>query len=88
MTIDDHPYVPLLFGSSPVHRLDASATVEQTWDQIAHRAVDAEAIGLGRELADEEIVLLDEWHAGTYGVPDERRSRRFACTCTSAGSPR
>ena len=23
-------------------------------------------------LADEEIVLLDEWHAGTYGIPDEK----------------
>jgi len=52
--------------------IDASATVEQTWDQIARIARrTAEAIGLGRELADEEIVLLDEWHAGTYGVPDE-----------------
>ena len=27
---------------------------------------------LGRELADDEIVLLDEWHAGTYGIPDEK----------------
>jgi 1-aminocyclopropane-1-carboxylate deaminase len=25
---------------------------------------------LGRELRDDEIVLLDEWHAGTYGIPD------------------
>ena len=51
--------------------IDASATVEQTWDQVARIARQtAEAIGLGRELADEEIVLLDEWHAGTYGVPD------------------
>ena len=32
----------------------------------------AEAIGLGRELDDSEIVLLDEWHAGTYGSPDEK----------------
>jgi 1-aminocyclopropane-1-carboxylate deaminase len=52
---------------------DGSATVEQTWDQIARIArATAEAIGLGRELADEEIVLLDEWHAGTYGIPDEK----------------
>ena len=29
-------------------------------------------LALGRELADEEIVLLDEWHAGTYGIPDEK----------------
>jgi 1-aminocyclopropane-1-carboxylate deaminase len=53
--------------------IDGPATVERTWDQIARIArTTAEAIGLGRELADEEIVLLDEWHAGTYGIPDEK----------------
>jgi 1-aminocyclopropane-1-carboxylate deaminase len=53
--------------------IDASATVEQTWDQIARIARHtADAIGLGRELADDEIVLLDGWHAGTYGIPDEK----------------
>jgi 1-aminocyclopropane-1-carboxylate deaminase len=53
--------------------IDASATVEQTWAQIARIARQtAEAIGLGRELRDEEIVLLDGWHAGTYGIPDEK----------------
>src|SRR5207248_3137596 len=53
--------------------IDASATVAQTWDQIARIARrTAEAIGLGRELADDEIVLLDEWHAGTYGIPDRK----------------
>ena len=53
--------------------IDGSATVQQTWEQIARIARrTAEAIGLGRELADDEIVLLDEWHAGTYGIPDEK----------------
>jgi len=53
--------------------IDGSATVEQTWSQIARIARStAEAIGLGRELADEEIVLLDGWHAGTYGIPDAK----------------
>jgi 1-aminocyclopropane-1-carboxylate deaminase len=53
--------------------IDGSATVEQTWNQIAHIARQtADAIGLGRELRDDEIVLLDEWHAGTYGIPDEK----------------
>jgi 1-aminocyclopropane-1-carboxylate deaminase len=53
--------------------IDGSATVQQTWDQIARIARrTAEAIGLGRELRDEEIVLLDEWHAGTYGIPDAK----------------
>jgi len=53
--------------------IDGSATVEQTWAQIARIArATAEATGLGRELDDSEIVLLDEWHAGTYGIPDEK----------------
>lgn len=53
--------------------IDGSARVEQTWRQIARIARrTAEAIGLGREVDDEEIVLLDEWHAGTYGIPDAK----------------
>ncbi|MDX6476730.1 MAG: 1-aminocyclopropane-carboxylate deaminase [Gaiellaceae bacterium] len=53
--------------------IDGSATVEQTRAQIVRIARrTAEAIGLDRELADDEIVLLDEWHAGTYGVPDQK----------------
>jgi 1-aminocyclopropane-1-carboxylate deaminase len=53
--------------------IDGSATVEQTREQVARIARrTAEAIGLGRELADDEIVLLDEWHAGTYGIPDAK----------------
>ena len=52
--------------------IDGSATVAQTWAQIARIArTTAEVIELGRELDDAEIVLLDEWHAGTYGIPDE-----------------
>jgi 1-aminocyclopropane-1-carboxylate deaminase len=53
--------------------IDGSATVQQTWEQIARIArTTADAIGLGRDLRDDEIVLLDEWHAGTYGIPDEK----------------
>ena len=53
--------------------IDGSATVQQTWEQIARIARrTADAIGLDRPLADEEIVLLDEWHAGTYGIPDAK----------------
>jgi 1-aminocyclopropane-1-carboxylate deaminase len=53
--------------------IDGSATVAQTWAQIARIArATAEAIELGRELDDSEIVLLDEWHAGTYGIPDAK----------------
>jgi 1-aminocyclopropane-1-carboxylate deaminase len=32
----------------------------------------ADAIGVTRRLADDEIVLLEEWHAGRYGVPDRK----------------
>jgi 1-aminocyclopropane-1-carboxylate deaminase len=53
--------------------IDGSATVRQTWQQVARIArATADSIGLGRPLADDEIVLLDEWHAGTYGVPDAK----------------
>src|SRR5262245_35584833 len=51
--------------------IDASATVPQTREQIARIARGtAEASGLGRPLGEDEIVLLDEWHAGIYGIPD------------------
>jgi 1-aminocyclopropane-1-carboxylate deaminase len=53
--------------------IDASATLEQTWDQVARIARrTAEAVGLQRPLADDEIVLLNGWHAGQYGVPDRK----------------
>ena len=53
--------------------IDGSATVEQTWEQIARIARStAVAIGLDFSLDDDEIVLLDEWHAGTYGIPDAK----------------
>jgi 1-aminocyclopropane-1-carboxylate deaminase len=53
--------------------IDGSATVRQTWQQVARIArATADSIGLGRPLSDDEIVLLDEWHAGTYGVPDAK----------------
>jgi 1-aminocyclopropane-1-carboxylate deaminase len=53
--------------------IDGSATVEQTRGQIARIARrTAETIGLSHDLPDEQIVLLDGWHAGRYGVPDEK----------------
>ncbi|HEX5450499.1 MAG TPA: 1-aminocyclopropane-1-carboxylate deaminase [Gaiellaceae bacterium] len=53
--------------------IDGSATVQQTWEQIARIARrTAGSIDLGRDLRDDDIVLLDEWHAGTYGIPDEK----------------
>jgi 1-aminocyclopropane-1-carboxylate deaminase len=53
--------------------IDGSATVARTREQISRIARrTAEAIELGRLLEDGEIVLLDEWHAGTYGIPDTK----------------
>lgn len=53
--------------------IDASATVEQTWEQIARISRrTAAAIELGREIRDEEIVLLDRWHDDIYGVAGPR----------------
>ncbi len=53
--------------------IDASATVEKTRDQITRIARrTASAIELGREIADKEIVLLDRWHDGVYGIAGPR----------------
>ena len=53
--------------------IDGSATVLQTREQITRIAEQtARAIGLSRELRDDEIILFDGWHAGRYGVPDTK----------------
>jgi 1-aminocyclopropane-1-carboxylate deaminase len=53
--------------------IDASATVAKTWDQIARIARrTAAGIELGREVRDDEIVLLDRWHDGIYGIAGPR----------------
>ena len=50
--------------------IDGSATVAQTREQIMRIArTTGEAIGVDRDL---DVVLLDEWHAGTYGIPDAK----------------
>ena len=52
--------------------IDGSARPAETHEQVARIARNtAELIGLGRELRDDEIVLDDRYHAGTYGIPDE-----------------
>ena len=53
--------------------IDASAKPKETRDQVARIAAGtARLIGLDRELAADEIVLDERYHAGTYGIPDER----------------
>ena len=52
--------------------IDASATLEKTRTQVERIARStAEKIGLGRELRDDEITIVDGYHAGIYGIPDE-----------------
>src|SRR5919197_1041289 len=61
--------------------IDGSATVEQTWEQVARIARQtAAAIGLGRELRDDEIVLLT---SGTQ-APTASRTRRRSTRSASA----
>jgi 1-aminocyclopropane-1-carboxylate deaminase len=51
--------------------IDASAKPAETRDQVARIAgFTATAIGIERELRDDEIVLDERYHAGIYGIPD------------------
>jgi 1-aminocyclopropane-1-carboxylate deaminase len=51
--------------------IDGSAKPAETHAQVARIArFTAKAIGLGRDLRDDEIVLDERYHAGTYGIPD------------------
>ena len=53
--------------------IDGSARPDETREQVARIARrTAELIELGRELREDEIVLDDRYHAGTYGIPDEQ----------------
>lgn len=53
--------------------IDASAKPVETRAAVARIArATADRIELGRDLRDSEIVLEDRWHAGTYGIPDDK----------------
>jgi 1-aminocyclopropane-1-carboxylate deaminase len=53
--------------------IDGSARPGETREQVARIARRTAAlIEVGRELRDDEIVLDDRYHAGTYGIPDGR----------------
>src|SRR5438093_2529679 len=53
--------------------IDGSARPKETLDQVTRIArTTAELIELGRDLRDDEIVLDDRYHPGTYGIPDDR----------------
>ncbi|MGN9779485.1 1-aminocyclopropane-1-carboxylate deaminase [Micromonospora sp. H33] len=53
--------------------VDGSAKPSQTREQVARIARGTAAlIGLDRPLTDDEVILDERYHAGTYGIPDER----------------
>jgi 1-aminocyclopropane-1-carboxylate deaminase len=50
--------------------IDASAKIEATRDQVARIARStADLIGLGRDLRDDEITVLEGWAGDSYGIP-------------------
>jgi 1-aminocyclopropane-1-carboxylate deaminase len=50
--------------------IDASATLDQTREQVARIARNtAELIGVGRDLRDDEIAVLEGWAGEKYGIP-------------------
>jgi len=50
--------------------IDASARIDATREQVARIARDtAERIGLGRDLRDDEITVLEGWAGDLYGIP-------------------
>jgi 1-aminocyclopropane-1-carboxylate deaminase len=61
-------------GSRPrrILGIDASAKPVQTRDQVGRIARQtAKLIGVRRELTDDDILLDERYHAGTYGIPDD-----------------
>jgi 1-aminocyclopropane-1-carboxylate deaminase len=53
--------------------IDGSAKPEETLAQVTRIAQrTAELIEVGRELTPDELILDERYHAGTYGIPDER----------------
>jgi 1-aminocyclopropane-1-carboxylate deaminase len=61
--------------------IDASAKLDETRDQVARIARStAELIGLGRELADEEITVLEGWAGDFYGIPVQSTLDAIALT--------
>jgi 1-aminocyclopropane-1-carboxylate deaminase len=66
--------------------IDGSAKPKETLDQVTRIArATAALIELGRELRDDELVLDDRYHAGTYGIPDERTLEAIRLTARLEG---
>ena len=53
--------------------IDASATLDQTIDQVTRIATDtADKIGLGRPLRSDEVTVVAGYEGPAYGVPDQQ----------------
>ena len=66
--------------------IDGSAKPKETLEQVARIARRTAAlIEVGRELRDAEIILDDRYHAGTYGIPDERTLEAIRMTARLEG---
>jgi 1-aminocyclopropane-1-carboxylate deaminase len=54
-----------------VYGIDGSAKPAETRAQVLRIArFTADAIGLGREIREDEVILDERYHAGIYGIPD------------------
>ncbi|MFF5565397.1 1-aminocyclopropane-1-carboxylate deaminase [Streptomyces sp. NPDC012623] len=66
--------------------IDASARIEETRAQVERIARHtADLIGLGRELRDEEITVLEGWAGDLYGVPVESTTDAIRLTGSLEG---
>jgi len=66
--------------------IDASATIEQTTEQVTRIATQtAEKIGVGRPLRDDEITVLPGYEGPAYGVPDAVTVEAIQLTARTEG---
>jgi 1-aminocyclopropane-1-carboxylate deaminase len=65
--------------------IDGSARPEETRAQVARIARATAALLEIRDLRDDEIVLDDRYHAGTYGIPDDQTMAAMATAARLEG---
>ncbi|HET6672297.1 MAG TPA: 1-aminocyclopropane-1-carboxylate deaminase [Agromyces sp.] len=61
--------------------IDASAKIDETRDQVGRIArATADLIGVGRELRDDELTVLEGWAGDEYGIPVESTDEAMKLT--------
>lgn len=66
--------------------IDASATIQETREQVKRIAGSTAAlIGLGRDLRDDEITVLEGWAGDRYGIPVESTLEAIRLTARLEG---